>query len=355
MDRGRTDHETEETVKSWVWRSEVRRGIRLTCGLLLVAVLFGLVDESPAQTSCTDETIYVAMLGTRKHRLSGENPTVGVFYTRDFGETWQHTGWKQGKAFSVYVPENSCGDTLWVAAGNGVMRSTDGGQSWRITTGWEVTEVQDVVADPAGSGRVVVATPYAVYTSPDMGETWSSSRPGFGSSVRFDRTNSSVILLGSEDGLVASRNGVWEETQIEAPIRSVRQSPHDPDVWVAALQGGGVMVRKPGGGGWTPSDLDATIYEVEFHPVDEQTLYAGGWNTGLLVSNDLGGTWNRVETLQADNIHGIAISRRNPDVIIVGSMDDGVFVTRDAGRTWIPAAPELFDEGQVWDVHIRGE
>ena len=74
-----------------------------------------------------------------------------------------------------------------------------------------------------------------------------------------------------------------------------------------------------------------------------------------MVSNDLGSSWKRVEALHAVNIHGIAISRKDPDVIIVGSMDDGVFVTRDAGRTWIPAAPELFDEGQVWDVHIRGE
>jgi photosystem II stability/assembly factor-like uncharacterized protein len=316
----------------------------------LAAFLPGLFAEAAAQIVCPDETIYVAMLGTRKHRLSGENPTVGVFYTVDAGETWQHTGWAQGKAFSVYVPENSCGDTLWIAAGNGVMRSTDGGDSWRITTGWEVTEVQDVVADPTGSGHIVAATPYGIYTSPDMGETWSSSRPGFASSVRFDRTDSALLVFASERGLV-----VGEDTVVTRPVRSVRQSPHDPHVWAAALQNGGVVVRKTENGTWESSDLESTIYEVEFHPENDQTLYAGGWNTGLLVSNDLGATWDRVQTLHVENIHGIAISRRNPDVIIVGSMDDGVFVTRDAGRNWVRAAPELFDEGQVWDVHIRGE
>jgi len=330
---------------------------RITVAMALLALLSGLIAEARAQSACPDETIYVAMLGTRKHRLSGENPTVGVFYTQDAGRTWQHTGWDQGKAFSIYVPENSCGDTLWIAAGNGVMRSTDGGQSWRITTGWEVTEVQDVVSDPRDPTSIVAATPYGVYTSQDLGETWSRTRPGYGSSVRFDRAGAGSLLLGSEEGILIDEDltDTWKQTEITTPVRSIRQSPHDARIWAAALQDGGVVLRKPGTEGWTAGTLSSTIYEVEFDPRDDRTLYAGGWGTGLLVSRDLGETWERVATLDTDNVHGIAISRQDPDVIIVGSMDDGVFVTRDAGRTWIQAAPELFDQGQVWDVHIKGE
>ena len=115
------------------------------------------------------------------------------------------------------------------------------------------------------------------------------------------------------------------------------------------------MINQPDDSRWMGSDLSSTIYEVEFHPTDENTLYAGGWNTGLLASYDRGETWTHIDALETSNVHGIAISQKDPSVIIVGSMDDGVFITRDAGQTWSPADPGLFDQGQVWDVHIRGE
>jgi hypothetical protein len=41
--------------------------------------------------------------------------------------------------------------------------------------------------------------------------------------------------------------------------------------------------------------------------------------------------------------------------MIVGSMDDGVFVSHDAAETWTAADPEIFDQGQIWDVYVKGE
>jgi photosystem II stability/assembly factor-like uncharacterized protein len=302
------------------------------------------MTNSLSAQDCSEERIYVAMLSTRKHRLSGKNPMVGVFYTTDFGQSWSHTGWRQGKAFAVYQPENSCGDTLWVAAGNGVHRTTDGGKTWRITTGWEVTEVQDVWSDPDYPSELWAATPYGVWRSSDFGESWDKLRSGFASSVR--------------GGMVGTEKGLWgtQDRPITKPVRSLRQSPHDEQTWLVALQNGGVRVSTDGAETFSPgSPADQTIYEAEFHPSDPNVIYAGGWGTGLLVSRDLGKTWEKVESLDVPNIHGIAISRSDPSVIIVGSMDNGVFVSTDAGDTWVASAPEIFDQGQIWDVHVRGE
>ena len=292
-----------------------------------------------------DETIYVAMLSTRKHRLSGENPTVGLFYTTDLGQTWTHTGWKQGKAFSVWAPPAACGETLWLAAGNGVMRTTDGGQSWRITTGWEVTEVQDVWSPADNPDEIWAATPYGAYKSMDFGASWEHLGGGFGSVVR-------GRMVGTEDGLVVDgRLG-----DVREPVRSIRQSPHDPSTWLVALQNGGVRISTDGAQSFAEgSPVETTIYEAEFHPTKPNTILAGGWQTGLLRSDDLGRTWTRVDALQTENIHGIAVSRSDPNTILAGSMDDGLFVSRDGGGSWSPAAPEIFDQGQIWDVHIPGE
>ena len=149
--------------------------------------------------------------------------------------------------------------------------------------------------------------------------------------------------------------GIRHVTSVREPVRSIRQSPHDPAVWMVALQNGGVRVSSGGLFNWGQSSISRTIYEAEFHPTDPDVLYAGGWNTGLMVSGDRGESWSRLEGLEADNIHGIAVSRRDPDHIFVGSMDDGVFISSDAGATWRPAAPEIFGQGQIWDIHIRGE
>lgn len=329
-----------------------------TCMLLLVLAVatsqtFGL------PLSCDQELIYVSMLGTRKHRLRGENPTVGVFYTTDFGDSWSHTGWKQGKTFATFAVGSGCGDTLLVAAGNGVMRSIDGGSSWRITTPWHVTEVQDVVM--SNSGRGLAGTPYGILASDDRGASWfdlevdlgSRSTPGahFTSAVRIGRNGTE--FAGTEEGLLRVSPAGW--TEIEEPVRSIRQSPHDAATWMVGLQNGGVRLTRDNGEHWEPSAITVTIYEAEFHPALKNVLVAGGWQTGLLVSRDFGKTWERNETLPAESIHGIAISRRDPNVIIVGSMSDGVFVTADNGQTWSAAAPEIFAAGQIWDVTIAGE
>lgn len=285
------------------------------------------------------------MLGTRKHRLSGENPTVGVFATRDHGDTWEHMGWKQGKAFAVYTTPTSCGDTVWVAAGNGVHRSIDGGETWRITTPWEVTEVQDVFVSSADPSNVWAATPYGTYESRDFGDTWSKIHLAFASSVR-DRH------VGVDDAVVIVPRPLFggPPSLVTPPIRSIRADPVDGrEAW--ATKGAGVLIEP----GEIPWDGGPTIYEVEFHPSLQGVLYAGGWDTGLLVTRDGGETWDEVTSLATRNIHGIAISRRDPNVIIVGSMDEGVFVTKDGGQTWTASAPELFDQGQIWDVHIAGE
>lgn len=311
-----------------------------------------------------DETFYVCMLGTRKHRLSGVNPVVGLFYTKDGGQTWQHTGWEQGKAFAAVTPPGGQGDTIFVAAGNGVMRTTDGGAKWRITTSWEVTEVQDVAVSARRTTDVFAATPYGIYRSRDFGTTWShiaAELPEpFVSSIRVDRDDPDRVLAGAEAGLYISPDGgdTWVGSGLEYPIRSVRQSPDNPQIWAAALQNHGVAISHDGGTTWRTAEvLDGrTIYEVEFDPMNPERLLAGGWKTGLLESLDLGRHWGKLdENLDSEDIHGIAISRTKEGLIIVGSMSNGVFVSTDGGIHWTASAPDIFDEGQVWDVYVGGE
>ncbi len=261
-----------------------------------------------------------------------------------------------------------CGDTLFTASGNGVMRTTDGGRFWRITTDWRITEVQDVTINPADPAYVFAATPYGHFRSDDLGESWREYSDGltseFVTTVRVDRLDPNRIWAGTETGLFVSddRGGHWMPTSVQDPVRSVRQSPVDRSRWVAGLQDKGVAVSNDGGRTWhygTGEIADRTIYESEFHPTDPDVLYAGGWQTGVLRSNDFGRTWQRLLAglagTDASNVHSIAVSRRRPNLVLAGTMGGGLYRSADDGRSWQAVRPDVFEAAQVWDLYVDGE
>jgi photosystem II stability/assembly factor-like uncharacterized protein len=320
-----------------------------------------LLDTSP------EETIYAAVLSTRRHTLAGQNPTVGVFFSRDGGATWQHTGWRQGRTFAVMAPVGGRGDTLLTASGNGVHRTMDGGDFWRITTGREVTEVQDITINPVRPEEVYAATPYGIFWTGDLGETWEQRSEGltslFVASIRIDRTQPDRVFAGTEDGLFVSddRGRSWRFAGVRDPIRSIRQSPTNPERWVLGLQERGVAVSTDGGVSWRPASgtlAGRSVYQAEFDPANPDILYAGGWQTGVYRTNDFGTTWQSLTPLWDDtslNVHSIAVSRRYPGRVFAGTMGGGMYVTHDGGSSWSAVVPEIFDASQVWDLFVEGE
>ena len=314
---------------------------------------------------CADEVVYAAVYSTRRHRLAGQNPVVGLFASRDGGGTWAHSGWTQGHAFAAVAAPGGCGDTVVVAGGNGIHRTVDGGRFWRITTGWEVTEVQDVAFDPLRPGRVFAATPYGLFVSDDAGGAWRPSNDGLASrfvgAVRADRAAPGRVFAGTEAGLFESADGgqTWRPTAVTAPVRSVRQSPADARRWAVGVQDRGVALSADGGTTWTyapGAPAARTIYEAEFHPFEASTLYAGGWATGVLVTRDFGRTWTAdVSGLAEKSVHALAVSRRTPGVVFAGTLGGGLFVSRNDGQTWAAVAPEHFEAAQIWDLYVEGE
>jgi photosystem II stability/assembly factor-like uncharacterized protein len=318
---------------------------------------------SESSYNCTQERVYAALLSTRIHRLSGQNPVVGVFDSRDGGSTWNHTGWPQGRHFSIITEPGTCGVVRYVAAGNGLFRTTDDGRTWRITTDWRQTEIQGAAVNTMDPKIILSATPYGIYRSTDRGDTWSEASSGldqrFTSSIRFDRTNARVALAGTESGVYISEDGgsTWRPTNLDKPVRSVRQSPDNPGIWVAGLQHSGGAISRDFGRTWQLSPgLDGkTIYQIEFG-VEPEELWAGGWEVGVWYSPDLGRTWeHRSEGIAYPSIHSIAVSRAKPGTLWAGSMGGGLFRSDDHGKTWKASNPELFDAGQIWDLYIDTE
>ena len=334
----------------------------LAAGALLSACS---VSRPPAGSSCHGETLYASVYSTRNTQLSGKNPVVGLFYTRDGGETWAHTGWTAGHLFATMAAPGGCGDTLFQAAGNGVMRTTDGGRFWKITTGWQVTEVQDITINPLRLTQVFAATPYGMFRTDDLGRTWREYSEGlesrFADAVRVDRADPDRVFAGTEAGLFVSRDAgsTWKPTPVRVPVRSIRQSPSDPQRWVVGLQDRGVVLSRDGGETWAEGGGaigSHTIYEAEFHPRNSDIIFAGGWQTGVMRSNDFGKSWLMLDAgLTERSVHSLLISREQEGLLFAGTLGGGLFRSTDEGESWHAVTPEIFNASQVWDLFVEGE
>lgn len=136
---------------------------------------------------------------------------------------------------------------------------------------------------------------------------------------------------------------------------AVAGSDRNPFVYYLGGAGGGVFKSVDGGASWTPTfdkQPVAPIGAIAVNPRDDNDVWVGTGeayprNTaeegaGIFHSTDGGKTWTHMGLAQTASIANITIDPRDPRVVAVGvlgriyhdSNERGVYVTRDAGRTW---------------------
>ncbi len=117
--------------------------------------------------------------------MGAENAPSGLVVSPDLGKTWGRLCWPNCRAFDVAVDHSSDGRIVYIAAGNGVLKTENGGAMWRITTGWRVTEVQDVEVtsiEPSNGDFIVdtdltvVDRAYEAVPFPEVGTTYQYIR-----------------------------------------------------------------------------------------------------------------------------------------------------------------------------------
>ena len=306
------------------------------------------------------DTLYMSVLNSRKHRLGAlDNPTVGLFMSPDGGATWQHKGWT-GYIRTFYTEAGPDG-VLWSACGNGVLRSSDHGLTWRITTGWEITEVLKVKVDPKNPSIVYAATAYGVFRSESSGETWTRKNNGFikpfVSDIVVDKSNTRRLLAASEDGLYESTNsgGSWKKTGLDGKgIRMIVQNPGNFRLFYAGTEDDGFFVSSDAGRTWTASNdglTSPTVYTIACDPSAAGTLYVGTHGGGVYRSLDGGKQWHPVnDGLTNLVVHAIVVLPSNPSAVLAGTLNGGLFKSTDGGGRWMFNSQE---EAQVWGLWVR--
>ncbi len=330
----------------------------MTCRAFLVLAIVSALGGDAVHAQ--DETIYMSILNSRVHRWGSiGNPVVGIFVSTDMGETWTHRGWRE--YIRTFYVERGPDGTIWAACGNGVLRSTDGGLTWKVTTGWEITEVLRVAVDERNPSTVFAATAYGVFRSTDRGARWERKSEGFQTrftgDVCVDRSDSRRVLAATEEGVYLSTDGgnTWSGTGTDSfGIRCITQHPGERGVFWMGTEDHGPFRSVDGGRTWERKAVGLrhqTVYVIDVDPASPAVLYLGTHGGGVYRSTDGGERWvSRNSGLTNHDVHALVLLRSDPSVVFAGTLNGGLFVSTDGGESWKINSQ---DQAQVWGLSTR--
>jgi photosystem II stability/assembly factor-like uncharacterized protein len=258
-----------------------------------------------------------------------DNRSIGVLKSTDGGQTWNETDIKYRLADNAMVnrllidPNNS--NTLLAATTYGVYRTTDGGQSWKFRLTEE--EFIDMEAHPANFNIIYGSTKDGyIFYSPNGGANWNI---GFFDDKAFrieiavtpgDPTLVYAIAAATDNGLY----GIFKSTNSGQTFEEVF-SGNDVNLLTWAADG-----SEPGGQGYYDLCIAAS-------PHDPNTLLVGGVNTWR--SKDGGQSWHIVNHWVGDAGQEVHADKHNLRYRSNGDLfecnDGGIYLSYDNGYSWM--------------------
>jgi photosystem II stability/assembly factor-like uncharacterized protein len=321
-----------------------------TIKLLIPALLMSLAGGGTqpnwgdgARSGENQRHIYAAVFLNRGHVSGGQTNYVGLFKRGDGDTTWVNMYHNNLLTFGMGLWERGTTVRRYLAMGNGLHRSDDGGKTWRVLTSWQTEEVLSVAPDPVDSAIIYISTPFGVFKSTDDGGHWRKKSQGmkkwFVKKVIIDLKNRSTLYATGEDDLYRTTDGGehWKPLNVGATqIEAVIQDPSNANHLLVSSGVEGVCVSFDGGKTWTRGKglPEEGFYAVCVSP-GQPRVYAGGYKTGLWKSDDGGVSWERLwQDNDIEAIFTLFLQPDNPKHLMMGTSGQGVFESFDEGKTW---------------------
>jgi photosystem II stability/assembly factor-like uncharacterized protein len=272
-----------------------------------------------------------------------------------------------------------------VSIGNGVYKSTDGGETWTYVGLPNSERVSKIIVSPVSSDTVYAAVPGALwsdspdrglYKTTDGGKNWDLILKGANLS-----TGASTIAMDPNDPNVLFA-GLWDFRRKGWTFRSGGDGPDKPS-------SSGLFRSGDGGATWTEITPEANKgfpkkpygrLAVAIAPSNSKRIYAFVESTesALFVSDDGGATWDKRDksnwmVWRPFYFANLIVDPKNPDRLF--KTDGPLIMSEDAGKSfavvggfqgahgdlhdvWIdPTNPQTVvagDDGGIWYSHNSG-
>ncbi|MGH9507179.1 MAG: WD40/YVTN/BNR-like repeat-containing protein, partial [Terriglobales bacterium] len=276
----------------------------------------------------------IVYVGTGEADIRGDiSYGDGVYKSSDGGQTWKHMGLEATRRIGALIVDPKDPNRVFVAAlGNvfgpspqrGVYRSLDGGQTWqKVLYVNERTGAMDIVFDPR-NGRILYAAMWQASRTP-----WAMTSGGPGSGLYKSTDGGATWSRLSGHGLPG---GVLGKI-------GVAVSGADPNRVYALIEAkkGGLYVSDNAGKSWRLVNAKDQLRQRAWYftdvyadPKAVDTVYV--LNTAMLRSTDGGVEFKSVRAPHGDN-HDLWIDPTDPARMINGN-DGGATITENGGRTW---------------------
>lgn len=262
----------------------------------------------------------------------------GVYRSTDGGENWANVGLKGSEHISKIIVDPKDGNTalvcalghLWSDGGDrGVFRTTDGGKTWHNVL---------VGSNPATGCAMLSSSakePNTIYAS-----LWDFRRQGW-----------TFRSGGAGSGLFKSTDGGehWSELNEQnakgLPAKpygriALAVAPSKPNVVYAMIESATSALFRSDDGGATWTKLDASQFVIwrPFYfanlivdPENENKIFKP--DLFLLCSTDGGRSFSGVSEAAHGDFHDVWISPQNPNIIFAGD-DGGLWKSQDGGTRW---------------------
>lgn len=257
---------------------------------------------------------------------------------------------------------------LYAPTWNGVLKSTDGGNTWEAKTNGLVANraVDLVTVHPANPNLLFAGIGETLVASVDQGETWTSEGYGLGLgtarlyAIVVDPFAADTVTVAGLAGAIykstdGGRNFIPLPYNVGKGAFGLAAHPSQPGVYLAGINSFAAGIIKtdnafefrPVSDGLIYGGADSAYSAISYAPSDPGIVYAGSGlesepdSKGMFKSSDGGENWQRINVGLAINpdtgfphyIKSTAVHPANPNVVFAAT-GSGLYKSSDGGQSW---------------------
>jgi hypothetical protein len=292
--------------------------------------------------------IYIA---TGDGEARQDQATIGVYKSTDGGVTWTATGLtynsSAGFNLSRLIMDKTNTQRLFCATDGGLMRTVNGGTTWKSVCGGSA---RDVKINPANPAIVYCTTGAGIYRSIDTGATFTivsgtglpasgfarisiAVTPANPNIVYAVYANNSYSLLGVYKSSDAGQHWAVKATTPTSLIGTqgwyalpIAASPIDSNLVFV----GGLQVYRSANGGVSWSKTNPNTVHVDDHDLQftsNGTKLFLGCDGGIYQTTSSASSWNNLSHgILATQQYHLGVSQTNPNLFLYGAQDNDVNV-----------------------------